>query len=162
MKKTAPHGRAHEHMKRLLKTAFAGAALGTVSCGSLVCDPLPTPICDRNPTTSQFLSQGLVATSAVWKKNAAGTLGVAAELTINNFGQDKLVFNTDPETLDAAVNDIVRTDGKLTFTLAPNAGVTEVQVVIKIDCSTVAEALKLGFNVGTPVDGQQVTVVSLE
>ena len=157
-----PRGRTHAHMKWLLKTAVAGAALGGSACGGpVVCDPLPSPICDKNPTTQTFLNGGYVQSSARWQQTDGGPLAVAVELDFNQFGSDTFAFNTDPASGDAVIGSIVRTDHKLTFTLSPSAGAKQSQVVILIDCSGSAASLKLSFDVSSPAAGATVSVIAL-
>jgi hypothetical protein len=162
----APHGRARDHLKKILQTtALTGAAftLGSAceSCHPMVCDPMPAPICKNNPKTGDFLNQGRLQTQASWQQGDAGALSVQVEL--NLYGEGEAVsFKADPALSGATISKVVRTDTKVTFAFTPDAGVTQVQAVLEIDCATIPKGLKLGFDVTAPAAGKGVTVSSLE
>lgn len=163
----APQGRARDHMARLLKNAaLGGAALtlgnGCGSCGPMVCDPLPPPICDNSPTTQTFLNDYRLQTSAKWTQADAGPLAVSVELSLYNEGGETLAFKSDPAVTGATLGAIQREARKLTFTFTPNAGATKVEAIVELDCASKPEALKLGFDVAAPSPGAAVAVSSLE
>lgn len=164
--KAPAHRRAQEHLKRILrKTAVAGAALtlgpACESCQPVVCDPLPPPICDRSPTTADFLNQGKLESQAQWEPADGGELAVSVRLHLWGEGES-ITFAADPGVIGARLLDVRRDGAEVTFRFVPLAGVSRVEAVIQLDCATRPEALKLGFDVGTPESGRPVPVTSLE
>ena len=162
----SPQERASEHLKKMLRNAaVGGAALGLSggcgSCGPMVCDPMPTPICDKNPTTSDFMSQGRLNASAEWQQSDAGARMVHVSLSLYNEGE-AITFASDPALSGAQLVGAKNDSTTLTFDFVPAAGVTEVQAIIQLDCATRPEVLKLGFGVGVSDAGAVVTVSSLE
>jgi hypothetical protein len=163
---TAPHGRAREHLKKILQTtALTGAAftLGTAceSCHPMVCDPMPSPMCKSSSATTAYVSAGRLQTQASWQQTDAGALFVRVE--INLYGQgETMTFKADPALSGATISEVVRTDNKVSFALTPNAGVTQVQAILEVDCATIPRGFKLGFDVTAPAAGAAVTVTGLD
>jgi hypothetical protein len=161
-----PRRRVREHLKSLLKTtAIAGAALGgsACSCHPLVCDPLPAPICDSNPTTSRLIDRGHLTAQATWQPNDAGALIVSVSLSLKPDVRGPVTFKGDPVSPDGAIGGISHAAAnQLSFTLAPTAGVTEVQVSVPIDCSSKPQVIRLGLDVTAPAPAKQLKVSGLE
>ena len=162
----APHGRAREHLKKILQTtALTGAAftLGTAceSCHPMVCDPMPAPICKNSPKTGDFISRGRLQTQATWVAGDGGALAV--QVKVNLYGEgESMTFTADPALSGATIFGLTRTTSELDFSLTPNTGATQVQAVLEIDCAGIPKGLKLGFDVTAPAAGNSVTVSSLE
>jgi len=161
----SPQERASEHLKKMLRNAaVGGAALGLSggcgSCGPMVCDPMPTPICNKSPTTGTFLNSS--SHSATWKQVAdGGALGV--EVSIQLYGDgETITFSADPSLTDAALGAVKRDGASITFSFVPGAGATKVEAILQVDCATIPEVLKLSFDVSSPSAGAAVTITSLE
>jgi len=157
------HVRAQEHLKKILLTG-AALTLGSAceSCQPMVCDPLPPPICDKSPTTQDFMNQGKVQTTAAWNlADAGGDLYVQVELTLYGEGE-AITFAADPGLTGARLLTAKRDGAKVSFSFIPNAGVSKVEAVLQVDCATRPEALKLGFDVTSATSGKQVAASSLE
>ncbi len=162
----SPQERAGEHLRKLLRNAaVGGAALGLSSgcgsCGPMVCDPLPAPICDTNPTTQTFLDDWRLDSSAQWQARDGGGLAVHVSLTLYNEGED-IQFVADPAVSGGTAEGIARDARTLSFEVAPDSGVSQVEVVVELSCASKPEALKLGLDVSSPEAGAQVAISSLE
>ena len=122
----------------------------------------PSPICDKSPTTQDFLSNGRASWQASWQTVDAGALAISVEIDLYSEGET-ILFKADPAVTNGrVVGAVSRTDAKLTFVVVPDAGATVVQVAVELSCATKPEVLKLGLDVAKPVAGQTVTISSLE
>jgi hypothetical protein len=140
-----PRQRVSAHMKRLLKSVAAGAAVGTSAC--LVCDPAPPPPpdCAINMTDDDLARS--ISASARWTSVSGApviTVGV-----VPYFGTS-LQFSGPPTVQGGTLGSMVLTDRDLTFLVIPDEGVTRVQVVVPMSCDTFPVMLNLSLNVIGP------------
>jgi hypothetical protein len=159
-----PHHRARQHLKKIVRST-AAYTLGT-ACAAYVplgCDPVPTPLtCKNNPKTNDYLYSNRLQTQASWQQVDGGVPKVVEVMLHLGGGSDSITFKGDPAVTGATIFGITRTSTDVTFSITPDAGVTQVQLVIEVDCATLPKGLKLGFDVSAPGSGQTVTVTGLD
>lgn len=161
------HSRARNHLEKILKTtALATVALNADACRChpIVCDPMPPPLSTTCPTSQEVAALGLLESKAWWTSGDAGPLAVAAELTLDEAkakAAGKVAsFGMDPVTPDGSLSAVNCARSRLTFTLAPNPGVSRARVRVFIECDvpSLTHIVDLGFDLSAPSPGAPVTV----
>ncbi|HEY3451402.1 MAG TPA: hypothetical protein VGK67_33900 [Myxococcales bacterium] len=156
----SPHEKAAEHLKKILrKAALGGAAVGLSGTYFLGCDPAPTPICERSPTTTWDFLNAMYA-PVTWQARDAGGLVVHARFELTSYEQ--VTFAGEPLVSGGTVSGLQRDERLVEFDVVPNAGTTEVHVVIEMSCAGRPDAFKVGLDVSKPHDGASIMVTSLE
>ena len=155
-------------LERLQKLLLTGAAVGLSAIEACdctqVCDPLPPPLeCAKNPTTSDiFFSQRLSA-QASWILDSSDLLAEVLLVTHKFSGENSLTFTANPQLTGATLGYTNREETSLTFRCTPSVGVTEVDVVVPLDCDGITESLQFQLDLSAePKEGESIPLSPLE
>lgn len=159
IRKTSPvRSRSLEQVKRFLALGTAtGVTLGLTHC-PVVCDPLPPPVqCTGNPPSSAF--DRFIMGDATW---TAITGGWAVNVRLEPVrDQGDITFGANPTATGGTISQVVVGGDAgmraIAFLVTPDAGATQVDVTVPLDCRGNADRYEILLDVsGTPSAGSPV------